>query len=67
MPPIPYARSKEIQYRNNGLTIEPIVPYYAKWIREGKLKPSSDWNKDLKINLRARIPVNRFEKALVIH
>ncbi|CAN2040542.1 (Fe-S)-binding protein [Candidatus Magnetomoraceae bacterium gMMP-15] len=33
-----------------------IYKYYAKWIREGKLKVNSDWNKDLKIKFTAQDP-----------
>jgi len=34
---------------DTGLEISPMVKYYARWIREGKLKVNSDWNKDLKV------------------
>ena len=45
------------------LEIAPIVPYYAKWIREGKLKPSSDWNKDLKIKFTVQDPCQQVRKS----
>jgi len=45
------------------LEIEPIVKYYAKWIREGKLKVNSDWNKDLKIKFTAQDPCNLIRKS----
>ncbi|MDX9964952.1 (Fe-S)-binding protein [Desulfobacter postgatei] len=46
-----------------GLEIAPIVPYYAKWIREGKLKPNSDWNKDLKIKFTCQDPCQQVRKS----
>ena len=45
------------------LEIAPIVPYYAKWIREGKLKVNSDWNKDLKIKFTVQDPCNLVRKS----
>ena len=45
------------------LEIEPIVKYYAKWIREGKLKPSADWNKDLKVKFTTQDPCNMIRKS----
>jgi len=29
--------------------VKNIYEYYAKWIREGRLKVNSDWNRDLKL------------------
>jgi Fe-S oxidoreductase len=43
--------------------IDPIVPYYAKWIREGKLKVSSDWNKDLGIKFTVQDPCQQVRKS----
>ena len=43
--------------------IKPIVPYYAKWIREGKLKVSSDWNKDLGIKFTVQDPCQQIRKS----
>jgi len=43
--------------------IDPIVPYYAKWIREGKLKVSSDWNKDLGIKFTVQDPCQQIRKS----
>jgi len=40
-----------------------IYQYYAKWIREGKLKVSSDWNKDLKIKFTAQDPCQIVRKS----
>ncbi len=45
------------------LKIDPIVPYYAKWIREGKLKVNSDWNKDLKIKFTTQDPCQQVRKS----
>ncbi|MBU3947400.1 MAG: 4Fe-4S dicluster domain-containing protein [Proteobacteria bacterium] len=45
------------------LEIEPMVRYYAKWIREGKLKVNSDWNKDLKVKFTVQDPCNIVRKS----
>ena len=37
---------------------------YAKWIREGKLKVNSDWNKDLKIKFTVQDPCQLVRKTL---
>ena len=44
-----------------------IVNLYAKWIREGKLKVNSDWNKDLKIKFTTQDPCNPVRKSLKDH
>jgi len=36
---------------------------YAKWIREGKLKVNSDWNKDLKIKFTVQDPCQLVRKT----
>ncbi len=41
-----------------------IVQLYAKWIRKGKLKVNSDWNKDLKIKFTVHDPCNIVRKSL---
>jgi Fe-S oxidoreductase len=41
-----------------------IVSLYAKWIREGKLKVNSDWNKDLGIKFTVQDPCNPVRKSL---
>lgn len=46
-----------------NLEIAPMVRYYAKWIREGKLKPSSDWNKELKIKFTVQDPCQQIRKS----
>ena len=45
------------------MEIKNIYEYYAKWIREGKLKPSSDWNKDLKIKFTVQDPCQIVRKS----
>ena len=40
-----------------------IISLYAQWIREGKLKVSADWNKDLKIKFTAQDPCNIVRKT----
>lgn len=40
-----------------------IYNYYAKWIREGKLKPNADWNKDLKIKFTVQDPCQIIRKT----
>ena len=44
-----------------------IVNLYAKWIREGKLPVSSDWNKDLGIKFTVQDPCNATRKSLRDH
>jgi Fe-S oxidoreductase len=43
--------------------IKSIYEYYAKWIREGKLKVNSDWNKDLKIKFTVQDPCQVVRKS----
>lgn len=45
------------------LEIAPMVPYYAKWIREGKLKVNSKWNADLKVKFTVQDPCNQVRKG----
>lgn len=45
------------------LEIAPMVPYYARWIRESKIKPSSDWNRDLKIKFTVQDPCQQVRKS----
>ena len=40
-----------------------ILQYYAKWIREGKLKPDPSWNKDRKIKFTVQDPCNIVRKS----
>jgi Fe-S oxidoreductase len=43
--------------------VKNIYEYYAKWIREGKLKVNSDWNRDLKIKFTVQDPCQIVRKA----
>jgi Fe-S oxidoreductase len=43
--------------------VKNIYEYYAKWIREGRLKVNSDWNKDLKIKFTVQDPCQIVRKA----
>ena len=45
------------------LEIAPMVRYYAKWVRDGKLKVNSDWNKDLKIRFTVQDPCMQVRKS----
>jgi Fe-S oxidoreductase len=45
------------------LEITPMVRYYAKWVREGKLKVNSDWNKNLKIRFTVQDPCMQIRKS----
>jgi Fe-S oxidoreductase len=45
------------------LEIAPMVRYYAKWVREGKLKVNSDWNKELKIKFTVQDPCMQIRKS----
>ncbi len=40
-----------------------MYQYYARWIREGKLKPDSSWNKDLKIKFTLQDPCQIVRKT----
>jgi Fe-S oxidoreductase len=40
-----------------------IITLYAQWIREGKLKVNSDWNKDLGIKFICQDPCNIVRKS----
>ncbi len=54
------------QKRHNiptDLEIEPIVPYYARWIREGRLKVNADWNKDLQVKFTVQDPCQQVRKS----
>ncbi|MCF8044663.1 MAG: hypothetical protein K9J83_02290, partial [Desulfarculaceae bacterium] len=44
--------------------IQSIIQLYARWIREGKLNPSSDWNKDRKIKFTVQDPCQLVRKTL---
>jgi len=40
-----------------------IIELYAQWIKEGKLKVNSDWNKDLKVKFTVQDPCNIGRKS----
>ena len=43
--------------------IKSIIQYYAQWIREGKLKVNSDWNKDIKAKFTVQDPCQLVRKS----
>jgi len=43
--------------------IESIIRLYARWIREGKLPVSSDWNADLKVKFTVQDPCQLVRKT----
>ncbi len=43
--------------------IKSIIHLYARWIREGKLKVSSEWNKNLKIRFTVQDPCQIIRKS----
>ena len=43
--------------------VKNIYEYYAKWIREGKLKVNSDWNKELGITFTVQDPCQIVRKS----
>ena len=45
------------------MEIAPMIKYYAQWIRDGKLKVNSDWNKDLKVKFTVQDPCNHVRKS----
>ena len=47
----------------HNFEVKQIYEYYAKWIREGKLKVNSDWNKDLKIKFTVQDPCQIVRKG----
>ncbi len=48
----------------HNFEIRSIIEYYAKWIREGRLKVSPDWNSDLKIKFTVQDPCQLVRKSL---
>ena len=47
----------------HSFEVKNIYEYYARWIREGKLKVNSDWNKDLKIKFTVQDPCQIVRKS----
>jgi len=48
----------------HNFEIESIITLYARWIREGKLKVNSDWNKERKIKFTVQDPCQLVRKSL---
>jgi Fe-S oxidoreductase len=48
---------------HSGLEIAPIVAYYYEWIKAGKLKVSSEWNRDRGIKFTVQDPCNQIRKS----
>ncbi len=48
----------------HNFTFKHIVELYAQWIREGKLKVNSDWNRDLGITFTCQDPCQATRKSL---
>jgi Fe-S oxidoreductase len=47
----------------HNFEIESIIYLYARWIREGKLPVSSDWNKDRKVKFTLQDPCQLVRKT----
>jgi Fe-S oxidoreductase len=47
-----------------GVTFDHVVNWYARWIREGKLRPSSEWNRDLKLRFTVQDPCMAVRKSM---
>lgn len=45
-----------------SLDVKIVVHFYAKWIRKGRLKPSSAWNNERKIRFTVQDPCNQVRK-----
>ena len=43
--------------------IKSIIQYYAQWVREGKLKVNSDWNKERQIKFTVQDPCQLVRKS----
>lgn len=48
----------------SGVDFDHIVNWYARWIREGKLRPNSDWNKDLGLRFTVQDPCMAVRKSM---
>jgi Fe-S oxidoreductase len=47
----------------HNFEIESIIRLYARWIREGRLKVNSDWNKDIKAKFTVQDPCQLVRKT----
>lgn len=48
---------------SHSFEVKSIIEYYARWIRKGTLKVSSDWNQDLKIKFTLQDPCHLVRKS----
>ncbi|WP_144019130.1 (Fe-S)-binding protein [Paucidesulfovibrio gracilis] len=48
---------------NPGVDFDHIVRWYARWIRSGRLAPSSDWNRDLGVKFTVQDPCMAVRKS----
>ncbi len=47
-----------------GVEFDHIVNWYARWIREGRLAPSADWNRDLRLRFTVQDPCMAVRKSM---
>ncbi len=47
----------------HNFKIESIIRLYARWIKEGRLKVNSDWNKDIKAKFTVQDPCQLVRKT----
>ncbi len=47
----------------HNFEIESIISLYARWIREGRLKVNSDWNKERQIKFTVQDPCQLVRKT----
>jgi Fe-S oxidoreductase len=57
-----WAANKKFEI-GSQLEIAPMVAYYYEWIKSGKLKVSSAWNKNLNIKFTVQDPCNQIRKS----
>jgi Fe-S oxidoreductase len=48
---------------NHEFDVKNIYEYYWKWIKEGRLKPSADWNRELGIKFTCQDPCQIVRKS----
>lgn len=46
-----------------GLDVKVVVHFYAIWIRQGRLRPSSEWNRKRRIRFTVQDPCNQVRKG----
>lgn len=49
---------------DSGVAFDHVVNWYARWIQEGKLRPSSDWNKKLGLRFTVQDPCMAVRKSM---